>query len=313
MRGIMCDKMKKLGLAFIFSGFIILNVFAQENWNRYAWGTPDREGFTVLLPTIPEQVANENGEQGILADSDFVTFNATFQDGITKAEFDKKVFEWVGLIGGGSGTGTSKAEREREINLNHQTTVVSICGYSGIEFGNTNSVQRFFLIDNRLYHVWITGANKSNPNVAKSLNSFTLVNPWKWWKGIRANENLAGLGNGTGSGISFESSVCKNIGATQIKKDIAKQPTNSTLKLISKPKAIYPEEAKKNQVEGTVTLKVTFLKDGTIGDISVVKGINKELNESAIKAAKLIRFEPERKKGKPLTITRSIQYTFMLY
>ena len=73
------------------------------------------------------------------------------------------------------------------------------------------------------------------------------------------------------------------------------------------------EEAKKNRVEGTVTLKVTFLKDGTIGDISVVKSVSKELDESAIKAAKLIRFEPERKKGKPLTITRSIQYSFTLY
>ena len=71
--------------------------------------------------------------------------------------------------------------------------------------------------------------------------------------------------------------------------------------------------SKKNQVEGMVTLKVTFLNDGTIGDISVVKGINKELNESAVSAAKLIKFEPERKKGKPVTIMRSIQYTFMLY
>ena len=54
--------------------------------------------------------------------------------------------------------------------------------------------------------------------------------------------------------------------------------------------------SKKNQIQGKVTLKVAFLKDGTIGDISVVKRINKELNESAVSAANLIRFESSRKK-----------------
>ena len=93
----------------------------------------------------------------------------------------------------------------------------------------------------------------------------------------------------------------------------AKLPLNSALRLISKPPAKYPEEARKKRFQGTVSLKVTFLKDGSIGEIAVVKGIDKEFNESAIGAAKLIKFEPQRNGGKLITITKIIEYTFSIY
>lgn len=307
--------MRKSLLGFIFLTVLAGAISAQDNWNRYSWGTPGREGFTVLLPTIPEQIAEKNGEQGISAFvfEEFITYHAIFRDGITKAEFDKQITEWRNLIGGGGGSGLGKEEREKELEMNHQTKEVSVCGFSGIEFGNSNSVQQFFLVGNRLYHVWVTGANKSNPNITKFLESFTLINPWQRWKGIRTNEALDDSRVGTGSGVTFESSVCKNIGKTETKKSTAKLPRNSPLRLISKPQAKYPEEAKKNGVQGTVSLRVTFLKDGSIGEITVVKGINKEMDESAINAAKLIKFEPQRRGGKFMTITKTIEYNFAIY
>lgn len=302
---------------------------AQDNWSRYSWGTAEREGFSVLLPTIPEQIVKENGEQGISAfegglfrDSyvmplkNSLVFNATFQDGVGKEEYEKQAEKWMKLVGpdgGGQGLGTSNAEREKEINLNRNTREISICGFSGIEFGNSNSVQQFFLVDSRLYHVWATGANKSNPNVAKFLSSFTLIKPWEQWKGLRMNEAFDDSGVGTNSGVTFESSVCKNIGKTETKKSAGKLPRNSPLRLISKLPAKYPEQAKKRGVQGTVSLRVAFLKDGSIGEITVVKGINKELDESAINAAKLIKFEPQRRGGKFITVTKTIEYTFTIY
>lgn len=307
--------------------FILLRVlaggtWAQDNWNRYSWGTYGREGFTVLLPAIPQQIAKENGEQGISAVEgesfgeshimplkNSLTFNVTFQDGVGKEEYDKQVEKWMNLVGGGQGIGTSTAEREKEIALNRATTEVSVCGFPGIEFGNSNSFQQFFLVDGRRYHVWVTGANKSNPSAAKFFGSFTLIKHWEGWKGIRTNENFD---DSAVLGVPLESSVCKNIGNTEIK-STAKLPRNSPLRLISKPPAKYPEEAKKKKLQGTVSLKVTFLKNGSIGVIRVLKGIAKQIDESAIAAAKLIKFEPQRTAGKSITITKTIEYTFTIF
>ena len=58
---------------------------------------------------------------------------------------------------------------------------------------------------------------------------------------------------------------------------------------------------------------MTFLKDGTVGVISVVRGVNKELNESAVRAAKQIKFEPQRRNGKPVNVRKMIRYAFTIY
>lgn len=309
--------------------FIILTVLAgsyaaQDNWNRYSWGTYDREGFTVLLPAIPEQIVKENGEQGISAfDGDLyrdsnimplknsLTFNVTFQDGVSKERYENEVEKWMTLlIAAGGGQGSGGAEKETEIKLNRNTAEVSVCGFPGIEFGNSNSFQQFFLVEDRLYRVWVTGSNKSNPNAAKFFNSFTLIKHWEGWKGIRTNEDFE---DSQVLGVPFESSICKNIGGNTKTKNPAVLPLSSALRLISKPPAKYPEEEKKKKVQGTVSLKVTFLKDGSIGVISLVKGIDKAFNESAVSAAKLIKFEPQRNGGKFITITKTIEYTFSIY
>ncbi len=88
---------------------------------------------------------------------------------------------------------------------------------------------------------------------------------------------------------------------------------DTPLKLLSLPKLVETEEARKNNVQGTVTLKVTFLADGKIGDISVVSGLPYGLNEAAISAAKKITFTPATKKGIPVTVTKNVQYKYELY
>jgi len=297
----------------IFSMIIVPNVFAQDNWERYSWGTPNREGFTVLLPRIPEQVVRGKREQGISAFIDFVRFEVTFRDGVSKEEFDRQINAAMNIVGGGQGVGLPKADGEEELNKNRAAKDISICGYAGIEFGNSESVQQFFLVHNRLYHVLVTGANKSNPSVEQFLKSFTLINPWRFWKGMRTNENSEGLGSNDATRIPFEPDFCKNIETTTIKKDAVTLPRNSALRLTSQPSALYPEETKKKQIQGTVSLEVMFMRDGTIGDISVVRGINKELDESAVRAARQMKFEPQRRNGKPVNTRRTIQYTFTLF
>lgn len=93
------------------------------------------------------------------------------------------------------------------------------------------------------------------------------------------------------------------------------QPSQSTElpKITSKPAANFTREARENNLQGIVQLRVTFKKNGKIGKIKVVRGIEGGLTEQAVAAAKQIKFEPARKNGKPVTVTKLIEYTFTLY
>ena len=88
---------------------------------------------------------------------------------------------------------------------------------------------------------------------------------------------------------------------------------SSPLKIISKPKGRYTDAARVANVQGTVVLRVTFLSSGQIGSISTVKGLPSGLTESAIAAARGIRFEPAKVNGVPQTTVRTLEIGFAIY
>ena len=92
-------------------------------------------------------------------------------------------------------------------------------------------------------------------------------------------------------------------------------PTGVTvaLKIISKPKAPFTDTARTQAIQGVVRLRVTFLSTGQIGSISPISGLSGGLTDSAIAAARNIKFEPAKKNGVPYTITKQVEYSFTLY
>jgi TonB family protein len=85
------------------------------------------------------------------------------------------------------------------------------------------------------------------------------------------------------------------------------------LRVIHKEKASYTAEARTKGIEGTVTLRVTFLASGGIGAITTLRGLPFGLTEQAIEAARKMRFEPERSDKGPRTTSRPVSFTFNLY
>jgi TonB family protein len=94
---------------------------------------------------------------------------------------------------------------------------------------------------------------------------------------------------------------------------VSSDPANVPLSIISKPKAAYTDEARTNDTQGVVTLRITFLASGEIGGITVVSGLPDGLTEQAIAAAKQIKFEPKRVGGQPVSVTMTFQYGFNIY
>ena len=85
------------------------------------------------------------------------------------------------------------------------------------------------------------------------------------------------------------------------------------LKIINKPRAQYTDEARQQQIQGTVVLKVTLLANGSIGSITPVSRLGYGLTEKAIAAARQITFEPKKVNGIPQSVTKTIEYNFNIY
>jgi TonB family protein len=67
----------------------------------------------------------------------------------------------------------------------------------------------------------------------------------------------------------------------------------------------YTDTARQNQVQGTVTLRVTFLANGQIEASRRSAGLAFGLTEQAIAAARSIKFEPQMVNGEPKSVTKT--------
>ena len=65
----------------------------------------------------------------------------------------------------------------------------------------------------------------------------------------------------------------------------------------------YPEEAKKNKIEGRVTLQFTVGADGVVRDVEVLRGVNELLDAEAVKVVSASpKWEPGTQDGKPVPV-----------
>ncbi len=80
------------------------------------------------------------------------------------------------------------------------------------------------------------------------------------------------------------------------------------------PVPAYTEEARDARVQGVVLIQAVVRKDGTVGDLKVLKGLGHGLDESAINtiAAKW-RFKPGTLNGIPVDVLANIEVSFALY
>ncbi len=88
---------------------------------------------------------------------------------------------------------------------------------------------------------------------------------------------------------------------------------SSPMQVLYKPRPGYTEAARKNNVTGSVRLRVTFNANGTIGSISPIKGLPDGLTEQAIAAARGIQFKPEMRNGQAMSVKKTVVFNFTIY
>ncbi len=121
---------------------------------------------------------------------------------------------------------------------------------------------------------------------------------------------VSSTNNGSGSAVCYPPSDKKDASEKATEKRAEK---TTGVKIISKPRANYTNEARTNSVQGKVVLRVTFSANREIGSISVISGLPDGLTEQAINAAKGIEFKPATRGDVPYSVTKPVEYTFTIY
>jgi TonB family protein len=80
-----------------------------------------------------------------------------------------------------------------------------------------------------------------------------------------------------------------------------------------KTEPTYTEEARRRGINGTITLEVEFLADGSVGVIEVIEGLPAGLNDAAADAARKTIFLPAVKNRQFVATTMRMVMTFNLY
>lgn len=88
---------------------------------------------------------------------------------------------------------------------------------------------------------------------------------------------------------------------------------DTPVKILTKRPARYTEEARRNNISGTVKLAVEFGKDGQIKYIFPITELLHGLTENAVKTASEIKFEPAVKNNKTVTAIKIVSYSFEIY
>jgi protein TonB len=115
-----------------------------------------------------------------------------------------------------------------------------------------------------------------------------------------------GLGKGDGSGVGEGSGG--GFGGGPFRPGSGVEPP----RLLREVKAGYTDEARRANINGEVELEIVVRRDGTVGDVKILRGLRGGLNERAVEAVRQWRFAPGRMKGVPVDVVVEVGVEFKL-
>ena len=91
----------------------------------------------------------------------------------------------------------------------------------------------------------------------------------------------------------------------------AESPT-APIEIISKPRPVYTDEARRLKLEGEVLLDVLFGASGQPRVMNITRGLGHGLDEAAVRAAEQIQYRPARRDGQPVDYRATVHIVFQL-
>lgn len=304
----------------LFSAFgigqtVLSNETEQENWQTY---TPVKEEFSVEIPVKMsvsyysiDPLKQSGSFQAVLNGNYYFILSENLQ---TSEQFDRFSF--------GKFSTANLYIEESVSKYNIAAKSVRINNFNGklYKFADDEGFYQKILVipvKNRTYIFHAFSETENDAGVKRFFDSLKLfeneeltnaknnqpVEPTV--KVPKAGTTGSGLGSGSGSGSGTGNET--KLPAPTPTPTLNINTTN-TFRITSQPRSQYTDKARIYNVSGVVRLRVTFLANGTIGAIKVIKRLPLGLTNSAIKAAQAIQFEPG-----TVPISKIVEYRFTLY
>jgi TonB family protein len=115
-----------------------------------------------------------------------------------------------------------------------------------------------------------------------------------------------GLGSGDGSGVGDGWGGGTGGGPYRPGAGIAPP------RLLHEVKAEYTEEARRRGLRGHTLLEIVVRRDGTVGDIRILRALGAGLDERAVAAVRQWRFAPATARGVPVDVIVEVTVEFVL-
>jgi TonB family protein len=265
------------------------------SWQRY---TVKGEPFSIKFPTVPAMTTyiksagfqKDRRERELGAYADGVVYSIfSLEDGDPRAALKSSIEEI-----GSSSVWDRQTEQDLRVN-----------GFSGKQYFWTNRLggtMQLVATKNRFYRVQAMGATSDDARVKQFFSSLSLG---KKGEGIEVSDGQGIPYNPT---EQFASAHVDPSGQSFTGVHVERKAI-----LIIKPEPAYTEDARKNEITGTVVLKVIFSSNGSVVNIRTVSGLPYGLTEKAIDAARKIKFIPAAKDGKFVSMWMQLEYNFNLY
>lgn len=304
--------MNKQIILFLLIGLFTISAFSQNDkysapvkWDKY---TVSDKNVSILLPKLPILtkygdlcLQAEINNYAVYAEDVIYGFNifsktenkipdfCSNQENFGEKSLEERIKELKDKI---------KSDKDKIVFINKKEVIFLK--------GELFSYWIFNDLENdKWVELWIANSDENNPNVRKFINSLNLNDKIK---GIEIDDGADRVLGDFYPGKN-ETLNSKNDG-----KNTADNQNLIPVKFITRTSPIYTDEARSKGIQGSVTLNVTFMANGGIGDIEVIsEELPFGLTEQAIKAAKKIIFLPARKNGVPFSETKRVQYTFTIY
>ena len=251
-------------------------------WKRY---TVKGEEFSVKLPTLPAMTTSK-------------VFHARLQKKRLQRQIRTSVGGVVYTVDVIENPKSSLSLEEFVAEQNADSTLdptternLKVNGFAGKEYSLRNKTYpatvQFFATERRLYRFTATGPTE-HAGVKQFLSSIVLG---KKTEGVKVVD-------GPGLPLELDSGERIFLGSE----------VDTKIKFLSKPEPVYPAG-----VRGRVVLRAVFSGDGTVTNIRVISGAEDDgMTESAIDAAKRIKFVPATKDGKRVAMWLQLEYRFSM-
>lgn len=173
---------------------------------------------------------------------------------------------------------------------------------------------RVFRTTNHAYLVWAMSKTENDTRIARFLDSFTLGGKPSGVAIVEPPPPAVPLPSETSPVITQGPGQSGPLSSGHAAGEPYKL-TEVTLKavVVFKPAPGFTEEARRENVTGTVRLRVVLGAEGRVRGISVIRGLPEGLTEKAIDASRHILFFPAEVDGRDVSQYATLEYNFNIY